>query len=274
MSSISIVIPNLNQSAKLNRCLEALTNQIGENKFIDIIVVDNGSNDGSIDVIQKYNVICLNYHKKESPYAARNYGIKNSKSDIICLIDSKCLPSESYIAELIDQSQKKEWDIIGGRFYYLGLNNSSDIAEIAYSMLYLKTNPKYFSGKVSALTGNMLVRREIFKGIGYFDERRAGGDIEFINRAHKNNLRIEFNQDLLAGYEPQNKTEIIKSTVRNKKYAFGKVKLSGIRPPGIYYFKSRLNELELKIDIFKQLRLYLFIWRLRFIKYFTRTISE
>lgn len=274
MSSISIIIPNLNQVAKLDRCLNALVSQIGENDVVDILVVDNGSNDGSLEVIKKYNVTCLNYHEKKSPYAARNFGIKTAKGEIICLMDSKCLPSDSYIAGLIKQSQKIEWDVVGGKFYYIGLKDSSSIGEIAYSMLYLKTDPKYFSGRVSALTGNMVVKKSVFERIGYFDERRSGGDVEFTYRAYKNNLRLDFNEKLMAGYEPQNELEIIESTIRNKRHARNKMKFYSIRPPGINFFKNRLTELDLSIGVFKQLRLYLFIWRLRFIKYFTRTISE
>lgn len=273
MSRISIIIPNLNQASKLDRCLNALTIQIKEDDLFEIIVVDNGSNDNSLKVAQNYNVRLLEYLDKKSPYAARNYGIKKSQGSCICLMDSKCVPGEDYVSELIKQTNKEGWDIVGGKFYYLGLVNSSSIAEIAYSMLFLKTDPKYFSGRISALTGNMVVKKDVFNEIGYFNERRAGGDVEFVDRAYKNKLNVIFNKNLIAGYEPQKKEEVIKSVIRNKRHSFTGTKLKSIRPPGINYFFSRLSELNLSLGLLKKLRLYLFIWRLRCINHFTRTIS-
>ena len=269
MSFISIIIPNLNQAEKLDRCLKSLCSQIVENQLIKILVIDNGSVDESLSVIKKYGVDYLIYQEKQSPYAARNYGIKKVSSEIICLMDSKCLPSDNYINQLIAQSKKLDWDIVGGRFYYIGLNINSSIAEIAYSMLYLKTDPKYFSGTVSALTGNMMVRMETIETIGFFNERRAVSDVEFVQRAYANKLKIVFNKHILAGYEPLKRKELINITIRNKKYSYNPTKLSALKPPGYKYFFSRLNELNIEIGFFKKIRLYLFIWHLRFLKYFT-----
>ena len=49
---ISVIIPNYNNSKYLEKCIESVLNQ--KYKDFELIIVDDGSTDNSIDIIKKY----------------------------------------------------------------------------------------------------------------------------------------------------------------------------------------------------------------------------
>lgn len=95
--SVSIVIPAFNRYEILSKTLAALTHQTYPNNLIEVIVVDDGSNDLIFDVIRKYeSYLNLRYCRQPDcgfrVSAARNMGLKIAKSDAIILIDADILP--------------------------------------------------------------------------------------------------------------------------------------------------------------------------------------
>lgn len=87
---ISIVIPSYNEKKNISRCLDSVLNQTFTD--FEVICVDDGSSDGTFDIIK-------NYSKKDSRIiplknpgkgvsSARNFGIENSSGDYIGFVDS------------------------------------------------------------------------------------------------------------------------------------------------------------------------------------------
>jgi len=84
---ISVIIPTFNRLDLLKRAIDSVLNQ--SIKPYDIIVVDDGSTDGTSEMIQhKYKSINLIQQKNSGVSAARNNGIKNAQGDWIALLDS------------------------------------------------------------------------------------------------------------------------------------------------------------------------------------------
>ena len=84
---ISAIIPTFNRIDLLKRAIDSVLNQ--SIKPYDIIVVDDGSTDGTSDMIQqKYKSIKLIQQKNSGVSVARNNGIKNAQGDWIALLDS------------------------------------------------------------------------------------------------------------------------------------------------------------------------------------------
>jgi glycosyltransferase involved in cell wall biosynthesis len=90
MYKFSIIIPTYNRALLLKRCLESLCNQTYKN--FEVIVCDDGSTDGSEEVIREFeNKLHLRYIYKENwggPARPRNNGIKESSGEWICFLDS------------------------------------------------------------------------------------------------------------------------------------------------------------------------------------------
>lgn len=89
-SLISIIVPIYNSEKYLNKCLDSLINQTYKN--IEIICVNDGSEDGSLKILKEYklkdNRIKIITTKNRGSNAARNLGIKNSTGVYIIFVDS------------------------------------------------------------------------------------------------------------------------------------------------------------------------------------------
>ena len=87
---ISIIIPNYNGEKFIGRCLDSVLNQ--EEKRVEIIVVDDGSNDNSKEIIdsyhKKYDNIKTVYKENGGVSSARNEGIRHVSGKYILFLDS------------------------------------------------------------------------------------------------------------------------------------------------------------------------------------------
>ena len=85
---VSIVITNYNYGNYLARCLRSCLNQVGTD--VEVIVVDDGSTDNSMDVVQTFkdDISFYRTEKNGGVAAAANLGIKKSKGQFIIRVDA------------------------------------------------------------------------------------------------------------------------------------------------------------------------------------------
>lgn len=89
-SVLSIIIPCLNERRTINKVLTKIKNlKINNfNLVIDVIVVDGGSNDGSVSIINKFKDFKFYYLSNAGKGEAIKYGIEKSKGDVIAFFPS------------------------------------------------------------------------------------------------------------------------------------------------------------------------------------------
>ena len=110
---ISVVIPTLNRINTLQRALDSVINQTY--KPAEIIVVDNGSSDGTLKFLrEQYPKIIILTENKIGVSSARNKGIKNSINQWIALLDSDDAwhPRKLEIQTSMLDSALKEYNLI------------------------------------------------------------------------------------------------------------------------------------------------------------------
>lgn len=108
---ISIVIPVYQSCDSLSRCIDSVLNQTFDN--LEIILVDDGSNDGSGDICDKYAVIDKRVkvlHQQNGGVSkARNAGIDMSKGNFVLFVDSddEILPGyvDSFVGVDVDKNK-------------------------------------------------------------------------------------------------------------------------------------------------------------------------
>lgn len=145
--SFSIVVPTYNRADYLNELLESLNNQTYD-KF-EVLICDDGSTDHTLQVVEKYQTkLDIKYFYNENsggPAAPRNLGIKKSRFNWLCFLDSddkwesnklevlvKYIGNSSYdiychLVTLIDQNNK-ELGTIGNYRKGIGLNDFESLA--------------------------------------------------------------------------------------------------------------------------------------------------
>lgn len=104
MSNTSIVIPNFNGKARLKACLDSL---IRQSLAAEIIVVDNGSTDGSSDFVrEKYPSVVLLQNEKNLGFAGGvNTGIRYSLAknyDSIALLNNDAVAEANWLEKLVN----------------------------------------------------------------------------------------------------------------------------------------------------------------------------
>ncbi len=97
--SVSIVIPTFNGAARIGKCLEALLPQTVPISA-EILVVDDGSSDGTKDVVSRYASVRLISQANAGPAAARNRGALEAKGTIILFTDDDCVPTSDWLAAM------------------------------------------------------------------------------------------------------------------------------------------------------------------------------
>ena len=85
MPKYSIVIPVYNVEKYIKRCLDSVFNQT--EKDFEVIVINDGTKDNSMDIVKKYDVVIIN-QKNLGLSEARNNGVKKAKGEYLIFLDS------------------------------------------------------------------------------------------------------------------------------------------------------------------------------------------
>ncbi len=111
----SIIVPVYNVEKYLPKCLDSLINQ----NFSDyeIIIVDDGSTDGSGKIADAYaekcsSLISVIHQKNSGPAIARNTGIDKAKGEYLCFIDSDDWVADNFLTRLDEELNKNDLDIL------------------------------------------------------------------------------------------------------------------------------------------------------------------
>ncbi len=84
---VAVIIPALNEGAMIESLLQSLSSNTYKNK--EIIVVDGGSTDNTLEICRKYNVTILSEEGEyKCPANARNQGAYYTEPEILCFLDA------------------------------------------------------------------------------------------------------------------------------------------------------------------------------------------
>jgi glycosyltransferase involved in cell wall biosynthesis len=197
----SIVIPVQNEAAHLLECLQALSRLDYPRDQYEIIVVDNGSTDGSAKIVEGWPNVQLLHEPKGDAYAARNLGITTAQGKIIAFTDGDCTVSENWLTCIKQAFDDEGADVMIGRLAY-GPGSSSWLR--LYEDYYNSKTRWIFRQPLSECFyghgGNMAILAEIFQKLGPFREAPIVGDTEILHRllAHENDWVIRYSDDAVV----------------------------------------------------------------------------
>ncbi len=131
---ISVIIPVFNAEKFLPQCLNSVTNQTLRD--IEIICVDDGSTDGSLNVLKKHQEkdsrIIILTQKNQYAGVARNHGLKYANGKYIAFLDSDDIYINDALEKMYNIAERNLAEIVKGKFYYLD-DKSGRIYEDSYS---------------------------------------------------------------------------------------------------------------------------------------------
>ena len=152
--SVSIIMPCLNEKKRLPKVLNQISNFKLDNLnlSIELIFVDGGSSDGSLKVAKKFKNLKIYTLKNKKRGECIDFGIKNSKGDIIVIFPTDGEYSVSDIPQLIDNIYLKKSDVVFGSRLIKNLDPSKMIKKVYGNNLFLYYISKFGGIGISAIT--------------------------------------------------------------------------------------------------------------------------
>lgn len=197
MPKVSVIVPVYNVEEYLERCLDSLVNQTL--KDIEIIIVNDGSTDGSKEIIQEYinkykNIVYLE-KKNGGLSSARNYGIPYAKGEYIGFVDSDDYVELTMYEKMYNKAVEEKSDMVECDFIWEYPNKKrEDIGKI-------------YSGKKEAIVEarvvawNKIIKKDIIeKNKITFPEGLRYEDIEFFYKLVPHLNKISFVKEAFVHY--------------------------------------------------------------------------
>lgn len=185
---VSIIIPNYNGALLISRCLDSVFNQKSD-CILEVIVIDDGSTDNSVEIVKKYNNIIVIQQSNQGPAAARNKGIEIATGKYLTFLDADDYWKPTFLKETVSfLNDNPETIAVSAAQIHKTHANKETI-----SPSVLKLNPKKFIEPIvlndfyafwaehnHVCTGSVLVRTEIAKQTGgQRTDLRITEDLEF-----------------------------------------------------------------------------------------------
>lgn len=169
---ISVIIAAFNEEYCISDCLISLQRQTWQS--LEIIVIDDGSTDRTVEICLEHNVKVLKQNHK-GPGAARNLGAQAAGGNILVIADADMTFDEKYVETLVEPIVKGEViATIGWDEYVSNWDNPWARCQCWYSGL-----PEKRRLPLEAPDGSDVyraVRRDFFMKVGGFEGGRSGDD--------------------------------------------------------------------------------------------------
>ena len=181
-NSVSFIIPVLNGERFIGECIDSIIAQMFNND--ELIVVDNGSIDRTLDIVRGYGRATILQFPKTTIAYRRNRGAEVAAGNVLAFIDSDCVLCQGW-RENVDEVLTDENIHVTGSTCDIP-HPSHWIERAWYSRRPKKVTPaKYIN------SGNLVVRREAFNAVGGFDENLVTDeDYDIGQRFNGNNFRV------------------------------------------------------------------------------------
>jgi len=281
---VSIIIPTYNRKSLLKNTLISLFNQNYVKDKYEIVVVDDGSNDETNEMVRSLKATCnityLYWHRKK-PYVfgepenrtgpARNLGIKYAKGNLIIFLDSDVIVSKNLVAEHIKSHKQNNRCYVLGYCYWLDKDEKIDMNKFAkkddfenkkpWNLLkYIRPSStsflKYLSWSLF-ITRNISIPRLALESSGLFDDTYiyyATEDIDLGYRLSKLGYSLVFNKEAKGFHQ----WHIMEGFYDNKD------ELQRIFLNRIFFYKKYLD-----MEIFRRDGLLSYTGKLSFNRYFS-----
>jgi len=239
---VTVIVCTYNGVNRIEDCLKSLINQTYSKDKYEIIVVDDGSEDKTSEIVSKYNVRLIKHKNNLGIPCARNTGIANAKGNIIAYIDDDCIADKNWLRNLLNPFKNINIMGVGGLTKPVSFETLTEkyMAEVGYGnpipiefgksknpfyrfLIYLKNmfNPvSKKKGKIIQVqdicTLNACFNKRDIEGIGGFDEElKTSEDTDLctrLNNRFKNKKIVFTNKAIILHKHRSSLTNLLKQT--------------------------------------------------------------
>ena len=218
LPTFSIIAPVKNEEKVVGRLLTSLSNLNYPAEKSEIVIVEDGSSDKTLEICMNYakerpNVKVLHRSFSNGKPSALNFGINHSKGEIIAIFDADNIPDSNVLDAVREYFEDPNVAAVQGKTLSINPKENMLTQFISYeSAVYGEV---YLRGKdvlnlFVHLTGScQFVRRSVLEKLEGFDENVLSEDVELSARLTKNNYKIRYASDVVAWQESPSKVNTL-----------------------------------------------------------------
>jgi glycosyltransferase involved in cell wall biosynthesis len=242
---VSVIIPTWNSGRTLDLCLQSVTNQTY--KKIEVIVVDCGSVDNTLDILSKYSVKIVKSEKRSRTFQ-RNIGVLYACGELLLHIDSDEVLHPMLIEECVKKVLVEKFEALflptfDTGFTYFGKSR--------FTGDYINLNLR--KGKYIPNSAVRFYTKTVFKAVkGYDENLLIGEDVIFALKCLRHKFRTDRSKYPVFHYA----TEGFKN-IFIKKYTYGKT-YKNYKEAYKKFFPSSPSKMYAEVGIFYVKNLFKF----------------
>ncbi len=207
MRRVSVIIPVFNDERFIGAAIESVQRQ--QFRPLEIIVIDDGSTDGTKDAVDRSSgpvPVSYHYQKNQGPGVARNLGVSRAQGDWIAFLDADDIWYPQKLAVQLEQIEvHPEAGLVYSDFDVLlpegAIAPRTTVRQFTRPSKdeWKKLANVVFDGRPFPFPSTVLVRRDVFEGLGGFraDMRQYFEDFELFARVAKSFSLFYIGQNLV-----------------------------------------------------------------------------
>ena len=227
---ISIIIPAWNSEKRIVMTLEAIARQSALREQFEVIVVDNGSTDGTADAARRFDFVKLLSEPVPGSYRARNRGLAAAQGEYVLFTDADCVPDPDWVEQaILAIRQMPDGGLYAGEIVLFREEGAGRFAA-SYEELF-SFNQKGNVAYGICVTANWLCRRDDLRAIGGFNQDLlSGGDTDCSRRMIAAGHRLVHAPRMVVRHPTR--ASLKELIVKRRRVAGGRWKVDGMEKDG------------------------------------------
>lgn len=224
LPSVAVVIPAFRRAEMVARCVASVAAQHYPAGLLEIVVVDDASADDgeTAEAATGAGARVVTQARNGGPGAAREAGIRGTRSELVAFLDTDCVASSEWLISLVLQLSDPAVSAAACRVVTESGADTVSAFESVRSPLDMGAvfgdldprGPRFFHP-----TADMVVRRSALERAGGFaTELRVGEDVDLCLRLLDEGGRFRYLPDGLVTHEPPSRA----GQIANRRYAYGR----------------------------------------------------
>jgi succinoglycan biosynthesis protein ExoA len=211
LPTVTVIMPILNEATSLPQSLEAVMNQDYPSELLEILVIDGGSTDNTLAIIQAMSQNCPRVRMLPNPRritpSSLNVGILAATGDIIVRVDGHTAIAPDYVSQCVSSLVQGKADNVGGLMCPIGTTYVGQGVALAISSPFGVGDSKFHYSPQEQYVDTVYLGaywRKAFDQIGLFDETLPiNQDYELNYRLRRAGGKILLNPAVQSTYTPR-----------------------------------------------------------------------